>query len=212
MGQEIMPTVILIDDDKAFLQVLGQNLERRCYDVSVATCIDEVKAILQKQKPDFAIVDLHLDSDHGLDVLDLIRTRSPRTIALVLSGYINVGTAAVATKRGAADCIVKPVSIEEIEHAMRTARTREEVPLPKILKPSDAQLQHIVSRWEKNDRNTSKTAEELGMHRRSLQRTLERAGIDRSDKEAGNSASRIEKLAARYHEWIYAAGSQRDVQ
>ena len=197
-----LPSVLLVDDDEAFLQVLSQSLQKRGYEVFTATCIAQVKTCLSEVKPQYAVIDLHIGDEHGLDALDLIRAQTPSAIPVILSGYIDVGTAAVATKRGAADCLVKPVSLEELEHALLNGRAPGRTPLPDVISPHDAQLQHIISRWEKNERNTSKTATELGMHRRTLQRVLERAGIVRSEMESGRSVSRIEMLASRYRNWM----------
>lgn len=197
------PVVLLVDDDEAFLKVLGQSLQKRGYQVSTASCLAQVESYLAQTKPQYAVIDLHIGDEHGLDVLDLVRARASSARSVILSGYIDVGTAAVATKRGAVDCLVKPVGLEELEYAMINGRSPGRTPLPDVINPYEAQRQHIISRWEKNERNTSKTATELGMHRRTLQRILERAGVDRGDTDGGsNTLSRVEQLALRYRQWF----------
>ncbi|MEM7635943.1 MAG: response regulator [Pseudomonadota bacterium] len=196
-----MKSIMLIDDDAAFVRVLGRNLEALGYKICGATCIAEARECLVSTRPDFAVIDVHLQNENGLDALELVRKLSPSSVAVMLSGYIDIATAAQAARAGAADCLVKPLSVEELEHALLTAAKRKPDHLPKMMNPTKARLQHIVSRWEKNDRNTSKTAAILGMHRRTLQRILQNAGVVRDPAETFRAPSRFEKLRRLYRVW-----------
>ncbi len=196
-----MKAIMLIDDDAAFVRVLGRNLESLGYTVSAATSIAAARRQLADVRPDFAIIDVHLEDESGLDALDLVRELSPACVAVMLSGYIDIATAARAARAGAADCLVKPLGVEELEHALLSAAKRKPDQLPRMMSPSKARLQHIISRWEKNDRNTSKTAAILGMHRRTLQRILQNAGVVRDPEENFRAPSRFEKLRRLYRVW-----------
>ena len=196
-----MKSIMLIDDDAAFVRVLGRNLETLGYRISAATSIAETRRQLADAQPDFAVIDVHLEDESGLDALDLVRNLSPSCVAVMLSGYIDTATAARAARAGAADCLVKPLGLEELEHALLSAAKRKPDELPKMMNPSKARLQHIISRWEKNDRNTSKTAAILGMHRRTLQRILQNAGVVRDPDENLRAPTRFEKLRRLYRVW-----------
>lgn len=196
-----MKSIMLIDDDAAFVRVLGRNLETLGYTISAATSIAEARRQLAGLQPDFAVIDVHLEDESGLDALDLIRKLAPSCVAVMLSGYIDIATAARAARAGAADCLVKPLGVEELEHALLSAAKRKPDQLPKMMSPSKARLQHIISRWEKNDRNTSKTAAILGMHRRTLQRILQNAGVVRDPYENMRAPTRFEKLRRLYRVW-----------
>ena len=199
-----MKSILLIDDDAAFVRVLGRNLEARGYTIYAATSVAEVRRQLAAAEPDFAVIDVHLKDENGLDALDLVRKLSPSCVAVMLSGYIDIATAARAARSGAADCLVKPLGIEELEHALLSGTTRKPDHLPKMMSPAKARLQHIISRWEKNDRNTSKTAAILGMHRRTLQRILQNAGVVRDPAETYRTPSRFEKLRRLHRVWSEA--------
>ncbi|WP_108882973.1 response regulator [Anderseniella sp. Alg231-50] len=196
-----MKSIILIDDDAAFVRVLGRNLETLGYKICSATCIAEVRKCLVSARPDFAVIDVHLQSESGMDALGLVRKLSPASTVVMLSGYIDIATAAEAARAGAADCLVKPLSVEELEHALLSAAKRKPDQLPTMMNPAKARLQHIVSRWEKNDRNTSKTAVILGMHRRTLQRILQNAGVVRDPAEIYRAPTRFEKLRRLHRVW-----------
>ncbi len=175
-------SLLLVDDDVTFLRVLTRAMSRMGYTVWPAHTLQEAHAAIQAIKPDYAIIDLHLGENNGLDLLDYIRERSPRTSAVILSGYANIASAVTAIKRGAVDCLAKPVDADELDTCLKSARARTPAVPNKVISPTEAKIQHILAHWEKNDRNTTKTAEVLGMHRRSLQRILLRAGMGRQER------------------------------
>jgi two-component system response regulator RegA len=196
-----MKSALLIDDDEAFLRVLTRSLKKAGYDVMSATGLDGMKQALRVSAPDFAVIDLHLGCESGLDVVEYLASECPDTLIVMLSGYINVTTAAAAIRLGASDCLVKPVGIDELEHAFIHAISPARAELPSMRDPGDVRVQHIVIHWEKNERNSSKTARLLGMHRRSLQRILTRAGISRDDVVRHPDSSRFKKLRRLYRVW-----------
>lgn len=196
-----MKSVLIVDDDEAFLRVLVRNFERAGYIARTATSISQLRVELKNFRADYAVLDLHLCGESGLDALKLIRDELADCTAVILSGYIDVANAAAAARAGAADCLVKPIGFNELQHALESAAEQNTCSLPLISRPSDVRLHHIVTRWEKNNRNTAKTARDLGMHRRSLQRNLENAGVSRNETEFGGNSSRFRKLRRLYRVW-----------
>ncbi len=194
-----MPSILLVDDDVTFLRVLTRSMSKIGYSVWPAHTLEEARKAVDAVKPDFAVVDLHLDRENGLDVLDHLKMHSPATVTVILSGYVDVASAVSAVKRGAVDCLAKPVDADELDTCLKTARARRQKVPDRVMDPSEAKVQHILAHWEKNDRNTTKTAETLGMHRRSLQRILLRAGMGRDGRPA--PASRWTKMRRLYAVW-----------
>ncbi|MEM8687872.1 MAG: response regulator [Pseudomonadota bacterium] len=194
-----MPSLLLVDDDVTFLRVLTRSMSKIGYSVWPAHTLEEARKAVAAVKPDFAVVDLHLDDENGLDVLDHLKLHSPRTVSVILSGYVDVASAVSAVKRGATDCLAKPVDADELDTCLKTARTRRQKVPDRVMNPSEAKVQHILAHWEKNDRNTTKTAETLGMHRRSLQRILLRAGMGRDGRP--DVPSRWTKMRRLYAVW-----------
>ncbi len=194
-----MPSLLLVDDDVTFLRVLTRSMSKIGYSVWPAHTLEEARKAVEAVKPDFAVVDLHLDDENGLDVLDYLKTHSPRTVPVILSGYVDVASAVSAVKRGAVDCLAKPVDADELDTCLKSARARRQKVPERVMDPSEAKVQHILAHWEKNDRNTTKTAETLGMHRRSLQRILLRAGMGRDGRP--KVPSRWTKMRRLYAVW-----------
>lgn len=192
-------SLLLVDDDVTFLRVLSRSMSKIGYTVWPAQNMADARAAIDAIKPDYAVIDLHLGDSNGLDLVDYLRTASPKTTAVILSGYVNVPSAVSAVKRGAVDCLAKPVDADELDTCLKSAPAwRQKVP-EHVMDPSEAKVQHILAHWEKNDRNTTRTAETLGMHRRSLQRILLRAGMGR--ERANDRPSRWTKMRRLYAVW-----------
>lgn len=194
-------TLLIVDDDAPFVRVLGRSMGRLGYEIFTAVTVAEAKAIIDEVSPVFAVVDLHLADDSGFEVFEYLSARSPETRAVLLSGYATPSSAVRAMKLGAVDCLTKPVDVEALVQALTGgARNPNELP-ESIMEPSEVRLQHVLAHWEKNDRNTMQTAKILGMHRRTLQRILKRAGVGRDEDEPLEPPSRFAKLRRLYQVW-----------
>ena len=91
---------------------------------------------------------------------------------VVLTGYGNIATAVAAVKAGATDYLAKPADAEEVVDAL-LARTDDKPPPPQNPMSADrVRWEHIQRVFEQCDRNVSETARRLNMHRRTLQRIL----------------------------------------
>jgi two-component system response regulator RegA len=167
------PTLLLVDDDRVFSAVLAKALDRRGYIVEKATDVAEAEALVSQCTPDYAIVDLRIGAESGLNVIRTLAARSPRTRAVVLTGYGSIVTAVEAIKLGAVHYLTKPVEVEEILSALQA-----EAPVPGINLPTRplsarrAEWEHIQRVLSSHDGNISAAARALGMHRRTLQRKL----------------------------------------
>ena len=97
---------------------------------------------------------------------------SAKTRIIVLTGYGNIATAVSAVKLGAADYLPKPADTDAIEAAL-TADDQLLPPPPELPMTADrVRWEHILRIYEQCERNVSETARRLRMHRRTLQRIL----------------------------------------
>ena len=71
------PVVLLVDDDEAFLRVLGKALQRRGFEVLTATDAESALAAAAANGPDHAVVDLKLGDDSGLDLVPRLKAAVP---------------------------------------------------------------------------------------------------------------------------------------
>ncbi|MDA9019613.1 ActR/PrrA/RegA family redox response regulator transcription factor [Flavimaricola sp.] len=166
------PTLLLVDDDEAFLKRLGKAMEKRGFTVEMAETVAAGKAAATSRPPAYAVVDLRLADGNGLDVVETIRERRPDSRIVVLTGYGAIATAVAAVKIGATDYLSKPADARDVTNAL-LARKDELPPPPENPMSADrVRWEHIQRVYELCDRNVSETARRLNMHRRTLQRIL----------------------------------------
>lgn len=165
-------SLLLVDDDDAFLRRLGKAMEKRGFDVELAASVAEGKAIVASRTPAYAVVDLRLEDGNGLDVVEALRDRRPDARIVVLTGYGAIATAVAAVKIGAVDYLSKPADATDVTNAL-LARASQLPPPPENPMSADrVRWEHIQRVYELCDRNVSETARRLNMHRRTLQRIL----------------------------------------
>jgi two-component system response regulator RegA len=165
-------SLLLVDDDRPFLNRLCRAMENRGFEVETAESITEGLAKVQVNTPAFAVVDMRLNDGNGLDVVELIRTKNPDSKVIVLTGYGNIATTVNAVKLGAVDYLAKPADADDILAAL-IRNPNDKAPSPENPMSADrVRWEHIQRVYELCDRNVSETARRLNMHRRTLQRIL----------------------------------------
>jgi two-component system, response regulator RegA len=165
-------TLLIVDDDRAFLTRIGRALEMRGFEVRMAATVVEARDMIRKTAPAFAVVDMRLEDGNGLDVIEeLSRSRSD-TRVVVLTGYGNIATAVSAVKLGAVDYLSKPADADDVCNALLANRDHKAMPPENPMSADRVRWEHIQRVFELCDRNVSETARRLNMHRRTLQRIL----------------------------------------
>lgn len=165
-------TLLLVDDDKPFLQRLARAMESRGFTVTTAESVEEGIAAVKSSAPAYAVVDMRLGDGNGLDIIETIRAKRADSRAIILTGYGNIATAVNAVKLGAIDYLAKPADADEVFAAL-TRKSGEKIALPENPMSADrVRWEHIQRVYEMCDRNVSETARRLNMHRRTLQRIL----------------------------------------
>ncbi len=165
-------SLIIVDDDRAFLQRLARAMETRGFDVRSAHSIAEGIELIRAQAPAFAVVDMRLEDGNGLDVIaELTRTR-PDSRIIVLTGYGNIATAVSAVKLGAVDYLAKPADADDVTDALLAPPNTKAAPPDNPMSADRVRWEHIQRVYELCNRNVSETARRLNMHRRTLQRIL----------------------------------------
>jgi two-component system response regulator RegA len=164
-------TLLIVDDDKPFLQRLARAMQTRGFTVRTAESVADGLMQLEIASPAFAVVDLRLGDGNGLDVISALKARRPDARAIVLTGYGNIATAVNAVKLGAVDYLSKPVDADHVVHALLNGDRAVEPP-EKPMSPDRIRWEHIQRIYELCNQNVSETARRLNMHRRTLQRIL----------------------------------------
>ncbi len=166
------PSLLLVDDDVAFLQRLERAMARRGFDVRSAASVAAGLAAVNEKPPAFAVVDLRLDDGNGLEVVSALHQKRPDARAVVLTGYGNIATAVTAVKLGAIDYLSKPADADDVINALLATGEEKPEPPENPMSADRVRWEHIQRVYELCDRNVSETARRLNMHRRTLQRIL----------------------------------------
>jgi two-component system response regulator RegA len=170
--------ILIVDDDKDFCKALQESLLKRGYESKLAHNVDEASKTAQEFNPKWALVDLHMPKTSGLELIPHLLEIKPQIRIVVLTGYANIATAVEAIKLGAVHYLSKPVATDEIIAAFSKQEGNPKTPVEaENLKLDVAEREHILAAFERNHRNISATARELGMYRRTLQRKLDKLRI-----------------------------------
>jgi two-component system response regulator RegA len=165
-------TLLIVEDDKSFLQRLARAMEGRGFAVTTAESVAEGLTQLETASPAFAVVDMRLEDGNGLDVISALKRRRPDARAIILTGYGNIATAVNAVKLGAVDYLSKPVDADDVVAALLALDGRKAEPPENPMSADRVRWEHIQRIYELCGRNVSETARRLNMHRRTLQRIL----------------------------------------
>lgn len=171
-------SILILDDDVTFAETLARSFSRKGYRSFVALTICQARDNLIKHTPDFAVVDLKIKQESGLQFLPLVSELSPTTRTLILTGYSSISTTVEAMKLGCINYLCKPVNTEEILQALCDDKIYPDTPIPEM-PPSVNRLEweHIQRVLSQYNGNISATAKALGMHRRTLQRKLQKRPV-----------------------------------
>ncbi|MBI1989559.1 MAG: response regulator transcription factor [Betaproteobacteria bacterium] len=167
------PSLLLVDDDVTFCSVLSKALEHRGFQVRVAHTVAGAMSHIQRGAPEYAVIDLKMPDQSGLMLVSKLNALGERTKIVVLTGYASIATAVEAIKLGAAYYLSKPADADDIVAAFHRESGDHSAPVSE--KPPSVnrvEWEHINRVLMENHGNISATAKALGMHRRTLQRKL----------------------------------------
>lgn len=164
--------VLIIDDDDVFRERLMRAFQDRGFETMGAGDASGAVALAQRTTPDWAVVDLRIGTASGLDVVQELLTINPTLQIVILTGYGSIATALESVRRGAINYLTKPTDTDAIIRALRgepPSGRPLDTPVPSL---SQVEWDHIQRVIQDCGGNLSKASRLLGLHRRSLQRKL----------------------------------------
>ena len=165
-------SLLVVDDDLPFRERLSRSMQKKGFEVDSADSFASAIEIIEKQNYDYAIVDMRLTDGSGLELIKKMQIKSPGTKSLLLTGYGNIATAVAAIKSGAIDYLPKPAEVEQIYDALTNSKEILPPPPENPMTADRIRWEHIQRVFVQCNRNVSETARRLRMHRRTLQRIL----------------------------------------
>ena len=170
--------ILLVDDDAIFRGVLADSLKERNIIVYEAENLSSAINASKKKLINYAIVDLKMPGDSGLVLIKELRALNSEMNIVMLTGFASIATAVEAVKLGANQYLAKPVNAEEILEAFNKLDGNEALDIHvSPLTVDKLEWEHINRILNENKGNISATARALNMHRRTLQRKLQRKPI-----------------------------------
>ena len=167
--------LLIVEDDADFAAALSRAMQKRGCEVALAHDAVEAQAVADRFAPSHAVVDLKLPGESGLKVVEQLAARNPAPAVVVLTGYASIATAVEAVRLGARHYLAKPADADEVLAAL--LRDEPDAALdvsPEPLSVARLEWEHIQKVLNEHDGNISATARALKMHRRTLQRKLDK--------------------------------------
>jgi len=173
--------LLIIEDDQAFGQTLSRRFIQQGFECSLVTQAQDALGRCDEFKPSHILLDMKLASANGLHLIKPMREALPSVKMVLLTGYASIATAVEAMRLGADDYLAKPADTQMISKALLGTsdnNTSKDIVVD-TMSPERVEWEHIHQVLGTNDGNVSATARQLGMHRRTLQRKLQKKPVAR---------------------------------
>ncbi len=132
--------VLIVDDEKDFVEMFSMRLQTEGEKVSFAYSGQDALNILEKQPIDVVILDIKMPGMDGIDTLKEIRKKHPLVEVILLTGHGTADTAVKGMKLGAFDYLMKPADFDEIRVKVRNAQKRKDEQEERIRKAEERML------------------------------------------------------------------------
>jgi len=180
--------LLIVEDDSAFANTLKRRMEKHGYTCWLANNINDALLTCHRQLPEFILLDMKLDNESGLNLITPIRKLLPQSRLILLTGFASIATAVDAIKLGANDYLTKPIDTQTLlaalakndgvqtnKYSTLSVGVNKEPLMPEpTLSTEQVEWEHIQQVLKFNNGNISATARQLSMHRRTLQRKLQK--------------------------------------
>ena len=180
-------TLFIIEDDLPLLESLCAMLSKRGFQTQGASNMESAYAITEKTSFDCYLLDLNVLNESSLSIIPKLKAKNPAATIVIMTGYASIATAVEAIKLGASNYLPKPLALGDVLDALNESSKKENESV-KIDTPTEApesrdfrrlsvkrlEWEHIQNTLKANNGNVSETARQLNMHRRTLQRKLQK--------------------------------------
>ncbi len=121
--------ILIVDDDRDILKILGGYLEKAGYSVLEAADGDKALALIRKEKPDLVLLDLMIPERDGLEIISIIRREEAicDTPVIMLTARIEDSDKIVGLEMGADDYITKPFNSREVVARVKSLLRRSTI-------------------------------------------------------------------------------------
>lgn len=118
------PKILLVDDERDFVETLSKLLARRGYDVQTAPDAAQGLRIVLRGGIEVVLLDLKMPGLHGMDALREIKRISPGLEVIILTGHLLKSSEQEGLSLGAFAYLTKPCTVQELVETIEAARAR----------------------------------------------------------------------------------------
>lgn len=175
--------VLIVEDDELMRVSLEDRLRLEGFLVATAATLDGARRELSGgARPSLVITDVRLPDGSGADVFELCRNSLPGVPVIIMTAFGLVADAVRLVKMGALDYLEKPFNLDDLVETVRMTVATPDPGEERGLRGSmvDAERRAILEALVRNDWAISRTAQALGISRKSLWEKMRRYQIDRS--------------------------------
>ncbi len=167
--------MLIVDDDISFCDALSRAMHRNGFEVHSAQDISTAIQLATDHRPGFAIIDLRIGFESGLEVVKQLIERIAEIRIVVLTGFASIATAVEAIKLGAIHYLTKPADPNEIVAAFfKEEGNAAAEPPAEPMSVRRLEWEHLHKVLQQHEGNVTAAARALNMHRRTLQRKLQK--------------------------------------
>ena len=124
MADKLDASVLLVDDEEQFLQVLSERLTNRGLHVISVTSGEEAVVLVENKNFDAVVVDLAMPGIDGIETTKKIKEKRPDLEIIILTGHATVKAGIEAMKLGAEDFLEKPVDLNVLLERISEAKQK----------------------------------------------------------------------------------------
>jgi len=173
-------SVIIVDDDEAFCSALARAFAKRDYSIISTHSVQQLESMKGLDAIDYGVVDLRLGEESGLKAIKLLLNKNPDMKIVMLTAYASIATTVEAMKLGAINYLTKPASVQEIIDKLLQSPNKDDATIQETpLSVKRLEWEHLQKVLLEHDGNISAAARALNMHRRTLQRKLQKRPVKR---------------------------------
>lgn len=133
--------VLLVDDEKEFVDLLEERMSARGLEVSSTTSPEDALKISESHNFDAVVLDLMMPEMDGLEVLKNLRATRPEMQVILLTGHGTIEKGVEAMRLGAVDFVEKPADLDALTEKIKKAKARKMILVERKV---EAELREIL--------------------------------------------------------------------
>ena len=169
--------LLIVEDDLIYANTLNRRLTKYGFDCIQVDNNNDALLSCHRYAPDYILLDMKLVEESTLSIITPLRNIRPQSRIILLTGFASIATAVDAIKLGADDYLSKPVDSQTLLATLKGNKLEGldfDPCTETTLSAEQVEWQHIQQVLKANQGNISATARQLSMHRRTLQRKLQK--------------------------------------